>query len=49
MFQIRHSRAGGNPNSVGFKVTLIDSRLRGNDEAYIQIAVNTLLFGEVPG
>jgi len=31
-YQIRHSRAGGNPDSVGFYVTLMDSRLRGNDD-----------------
>jgi len=27
----RHSREGGNPDNVCFEVTLMDSRLRGND------------------
>ena len=42
-------REGGNPNSVDFKVALMDSRLRGNDEVYIRIVINNLFFGKVPG
>jgi len=39
----RESREGG------FEVTFLDSRLRGNDDVYIEIVINNLFFGEVPG
>jgi len=45
----RHSREGGNPAEGGFEVTFLDSRLRGNDEVYIEVVINNLFFGEVPG
>ena len=45
----RHSREGGNPERTVFEVTFLDSRLRGNDEVYIEIVINNLFFGEVPG